>query len=120
MKLTKETWIILTIGVADLVTTILFIHHYGAQEANPLFDYYWKLGLSAFVLAKSVCVVGPLLILEWARRHKPHFVRWASRGAILAYLMAYGIGVARLNTPPASAQPPVQAIKSDLSGMSAM
>ncbi|HZT44252.1 MAG TPA: DUF5658 family protein [Chthonomonadaceae bacterium] len=96
-KIAWETWIIAAIALADLVTTIIFIQNHGAQEANPVFRRYWDMGLGAFVLAKSICVVGPLFILEWARRRKPLLVTWALRVAIVGYLGLYGMGLLRLN-----------------------
>ncbi|HLV79680.1 MAG TPA: DUF5658 family protein, partial [Chthonomonadaceae bacterium] len=77
MKLARESWIIATIALADLVTTIIFIQHHGAQEANPVFSRYWKMGIWPFIVAKSICVVAPLFVLEWARRRRPRFVSWA-------------------------------------------
>ncbi|HZO91445.1 MAG TPA: DUF5658 family protein [Chthonomonadaceae bacterium] len=103
MRISRESWIIAAIGLADLVTTIIFINRHGAQEANPLFRHVWAMGPAAFVLAKVACIVGPLCVLEWARRHRPRFVRWASQAVIVAYLMLYGIGYMQLNGPAAQA-----------------
>ncbi len=97
MKIAKETWIILAIGLADLVTTILFIRYHGAQEANPLFKRYWEMGIAAFVGAKVAMLIGPLSVLEWARRRNPRFVSLALRSAIVGYVGMYGVGYARLN-----------------------
>src|SRR5579872_67719 len=85
MKIARESWIIATIGLADLVTTIVFIKHHGAQEANPLFRQFWEMGVFAFILAKLACLVGPLYILEWARKRRTQFVKVASRAVICAY-----------------------------------
>jgi hypothetical protein len=103
MKIARESWIIATIGLADLVTTIVFIKHHGAQEANPLFSHLLATGLIAFIVAKLACLVGPLVVLEWARARRAQFVKYASRTVILAYLVLYGIGVAHLNGPRAQA-----------------
>lgn len=100
MKIAKETWIILCIGLADLATTIVFIQNHGAQEANPLFRLYWEMGLTVFIMAKIAMLVGPLYVLEWARKRNPRFVDWALRGAIVAYLIMYGVGFAKLNVHP--------------------
>lgn len=110
MKIAKESWIIAAIGLADLVTTIIFIRYYGAQEANPLFRDFWRMGLPAFILAKALCVVGPLTLLEWARRREPGFVCWALRLAIVGYVGAYGIGLVTLNEPGAQARGTVQVV----------
>ena len=99
MKIAKETWIIMAIGLADLTTTILFIQHHGAQEANPIFKRYWEMGLTAFIGAKMILLLGPLSILEWARHHRPRFVSFALRGAIVAYVVMYGVGYVKLNAP---------------------
>lgn len=103
MRIARESWIIAGIGVADLITTIIFIRHHGAQEANPLFKLYWQMGLFSFIVAKAVCLVGPLLILEWASKRNPRFVRQALRSAIVAYLAFYSIGFLKLNAPLANA-----------------
>ncbi len=97
MKIARESWVIGAIGIADLVTTVVFIQHNGAQEANPLFRHYWEMGLTAFIIAKMVCLLGPLLILEWARKSSPRFVSLALRGAIAGYVLLYGVGFVRLN-----------------------
>ncbi|HZT44444.1 MAG TPA: DUF5658 family protein [Chthonomonadaceae bacterium] len=104
MKLAKETWIIAAIALADLVTTIIFIQHHGAEEANPVFSHYWNMGVWPFILAKCICVIAPLFILEWARRRNPRFVSWALRGAIIGYIGLYGVGFMKLNATPARAE----------------
>ena len=108
MKIAKESWIILAIGLADLITTIIFIRHHGAEEANPIFRRYWEMGLVVFIAARFALLIGPLSVLEWARKRNPVFVSWALRSAIVAYLGMYGIGVVRLNSPEARADEFVQ------------
>ncbi len=103
MKLAKESWILAAIGIADLLTTIIFIQYRGAQEANPLFQRYWQMGVTVFILAKLACLIGPLMILEWARRRNPRFVSYALRTAIAGYILFYGVGFFRLNGPQAAA-----------------
>ena len=103
MKLAKETWILIVIGIADLISTIFFIQRHGASEANPLFRHYWQMGLPQFIAAKIALLGAPLMILEWARRQKPKMVARALRCAIAGYVLMYGIGVARLNLPSARA-----------------
>src|SRR5579884_1476415 len=98
IKLSPESWILIAIGTADLVTTILWIRQGAAQEANPLFRYYWNHGLLAFIIAKYVCLLGPIMVMEWARRHRPRFVKLALRAVVLAYVGFYGLGVVRLNS----------------------
>src|SRR5690349_18137079 len=107
MKIARESWVIAAIGMADLITTIIFIRHHNAQEANPLFKHIWDMGLPAFIIAKLICVTGPLMILEWARRRNPRFVSMALRCVIVGYLGLYGVGVFHLNGSQAHAEAPV-------------
>ncbi|HLK59784.1 MAG TPA: DUF5658 family protein [Chthonomonadaceae bacterium] len=93
----RESWVIAAIGLADLVTTLVWMRCYGADEANPLFAFFWQHGAWAFIAAKGFFLLGPLLVLEWARRRDPRFVLLASRVVIVAYLLLYIVGVARLN-----------------------
>jgi hypothetical protein len=97
MKILRESWIIACIGIADLVTTLIWVHHHGAQEANPLFAHYLAMGSVWFAVMKLVLLAGPIFLLEWASRHRPLFTRRASQFAICAYLVLYGVGVAKLN-----------------------
>ena len=98
MKLSRESWILLVLGTADLMSTSLWIERGLAQEANPLFHYFWSQGLPAFIAAKYAFLLGPIFLLEWARRHKPRFVLWALRSGVLAYVLLYGVGVAGINS----------------------
>ncbi len=103
MKISGESWVLVMLGLADLMTTIVFIKMHGAQEANPIFHQYWQMGLVAFIVAKMVCLLGPITILEWARTRNPELVRFALRTAIFGYVLLYGIGFFRLNNNNANA-----------------
>jgi hypothetical protein len=39
MKIAKESILIAIIGIADLITTLTWIHYHGAQEGNPVFAH---------------------------------------------------------------------------------
>jgi hypothetical protein len=97
MRLSRESWIILAIGTLDLATTLLWVGRSGAQEANPIFRYYLAMGPFWFVLAKFVCLLCPILLLEFARVKRPGSAIRGARIAIAGYLMVYVIGVANLN-----------------------
>ena len=97
MKLSRESWILMVLGTADLVTTILWIERGMAREANPLFSYLWNQGLPAFILAKYTFLLGPILIVEWARRRHPGFALWGLRAGALAYVLVYVAGVVGMN-----------------------
>ena len=97
-RIARETWALAFIGGLDLITTIVFIRHQGAEEANPLFHRYWQMGIPVFVLAKMILLLIPLAVLEWARQRRPRFVRIALRVGITAYVAMYGVGFTQLNS----------------------
>jgi len=97
MKLSKESVLLICIGVLDLVSTLIWVNHHGAQEANPIFRTYLELGPMWFALMKIVMLAAPIYLLEWAGRRRPEFTRFASRFAVGAYLLMYVVGVAKLN-----------------------
>lgn len=101
MKIAKETWMIALLGTIDLITTIVFIQHHGAEEANPIFRFFWQLGIPAFITAKILLTGCPLLVLEWARKRNPRFVQRGMRSAIAGYVAVYGFGFLHLNGPGA-------------------
>src|ERR1041384_3513719 len=96
-RIATETWIILIVGMLDLATTLIWVGMHGASEANPIFQTYLDHGVAGFIIAKLACLLGPLYILEVARRRRPQFTLWASRLAIACYVLFYAVGVARLN-----------------------
>src|SRR2546421_4139095 len=72
-RVAPESWIILVVGMLDMVTTLVWIDRHGAREANPIFQSYLQLGVPAFIVAKISLLVAPICLLEYARRHRPRF-----------------------------------------------
>lgn len=97
MRIARESWIITAICIADLITTLWFVGIHGAGEANPIMRFFLLQGVIAFILAKCLLFVGPLVILEWARCQRPVFVRSMLRVAIAGYIGMYGVGVWKIN-----------------------
>lgn len=90
MNLARETWLLLVIGVADLVSTTFLVRYGLVREANPMMAWYLvHFGVWAFCAAKTTLLVCPLVILEWARRIKPHLALWALRITLTGYLLLY-------------------------------
>lgn len=90
MRLARETWLLVAIGVADLASTLYLMRHGVVREANPVMAWYLvHFGVWAFCAAKTTMLVCPLMILEWARRIKPHLGLLALRIALIAYVALY-------------------------------
>lgn len=89
MKPSVESIVLSVICLADLASTLFLVNYRGAEEGNPLMNYYLQQGVGSFIVAKLVLFVIPLAIAEWARKHKPQFVRQTLRFAIGAYVLAY-------------------------------
>lgn len=98
MRLARETWLLLAIGLADLASTVALTRAGLAREANPVMAWYLvHFGLWAFCAAKTTMLVCPLVILEWVRRIKPYLGLWALRFALAGYLLLYLSVVWRAN-----------------------
>lgn len=98
MRLARETWLLLAIGLLDLLSTVWLIHLGIAGEANPMMDWYLQSGgLWVFCVVKAVLLVCPLMILEWARRVHPSLGQRALRFALAGYLLLYCVLVWRAN-----------------------
>jgi hypothetical protein len=97
MRLSKESILLIGIGSLDLTSTLIWVQNHGAQEANPLFQHYMEMGPIWFAAMKIVMLAAPIFLLEWARRRRPNFTRYASRFAACAYLLMYIVGVSKLN-----------------------
>ncbi|MCW5941410.1 MAG: pentapeptide repeat-containing protein [Fimbriimonadaceae bacterium] len=85
-----STLCLVTVGLFDLVTTVVFLA-IGGEEGNPLFaglfEEYGPLGL---VLGKVVFLAGPVLLLEYVRTKSPTSAEQGTWVAFLAYLALYG------------------------------
>lgn len=99
MKIARESWLLAAVCTLDLITTIWFVQRGNASEGNPVMRFYLERGIVPFALAKMLLFLGPLAVLEWARRRNPRFVRTMLRLGIALYVGAYGGVVWRINRP---------------------
>ncbi len=100
MRVARESWVLGGICALDLVSTLWLVGQGGAQEANALMRYYLNLGYLPFIAAKALLVIGPIAILEWARRRRPEFVQSMLRCAIVLYIGLYSSVVWTANRMP--------------------
>lgn len=103
-RLSIETYLIALIGMVDLLATIALLQSERAVEGNPLMNFYLSHGLVTFAVMKGVFTAMPLVILEWARRRRPEFVRKLSRVAIATYVGMYGVMFLKVNVPTLMAE----------------
>ena len=104
----RESVALMVIGIADLVTTLIWVHKSGAIEANPIFSSYLQLGDGWFVASKLLMLICPVFLIEWAHLSRPNFAQMGARFAVLGYIVVYCVGVSGLNHS-ASAQQRIKA-----------
>jgi hypothetical protein len=102
MTLMKESWILIGICLLDLATTLALMAGRMFSEGNPLMQYYLDLGVWAFIIAKLVLVVMPLILAEYSKQFQPAFVKNMLRFAIAAYVAAYVMLFVGVNLRPMS------------------
>lgn len=99
MKLTRESQILITLCIVDLVTTLVLLRTDRATEGNPIMAFYLHYGVGTFVLAKLSLIFLPVFIAEWSRQYRPRFVKLMLRGAIATYAGIYLMLFLTINVP---------------------
>lgn len=92
-----ETLVLGSIAILDLLSTLVLMARYGAEEANPIMAYFLQYGTAAFCLGKLLFVVPPLLIAEWYRQYNERLVVGTLRFVIIAYILIYCLAFFHLN-----------------------
>ena len=92
-----STICLVTIGMFDLIATILLTGA-GFGEGNPLFSRLLLFGPWAFVLGKAAFLAGPILIIEFARKHHPESAEQATWIAFGAYAILLSVQFLRLGS----------------------
>lgn len=87
-KVYLSTLALTTIGLFDLVTTLILIE-LGVKEGNPLFRWFLSYGPFHFAIAKVVFLAGPIAMLEYARQHKPRLAEVGTWTSFCLYAMLY-------------------------------
>lgn len=96
-KVHLSTLCLVTIGLFDLVTTLMLLRQGTVAESNPLFAPLLRYGAPGLILGKLVFLVGPVLILEFARTKHPKTAEQATWVAFVAYALLYGSHLIRLS-----------------------
>lgn len=90
-----STACLVTLGLFDLVATILLLAM-GMAEGNPIFSRLLQLGVPIFVLSKVIFLVGPILLIEYARIDHPKSAEQATWIAFTAYAFLFVLQLLRI------------------------
>lgn len=77
------------ICIADMLSTLYWIHGHRAVEANPWMAHWLRHGDLAFCLTKIISFVPFLLFAAYYRPRRPRLIAIALRGTIALYLAIY-------------------------------
>ncbi len=88
-KLCKESLILITICVADMIATLFFVLSGLAVEQNPIMAACINHSPATFVLVKLVSFVPFVVAVELYRRRNPGYARAVCRWAIVVYLTTF-------------------------------
>jgi hypothetical protein len=83
-----------TICVADMLSTLYWVHAHMAVESNPMMEYWMRMGDGPFCLAKLISFLPLLFVAAYYRATRPKLVAFSLRGAIVLYLTIYIVAVA--------------------------
>jgi len=88
-----DSVLLLLICVADMLSTLYFVHAGMATESNPLMAYWMKMGDWAFCAAKVASFLPLLFVAAYYRQSRPQLVSFSLRSAIVLYLAIYLVAV---------------------------
>lgn len=119
-SMSRESYLLLIIGVTDLLVTLWLVNMQRAVEGNPIMSFYLNKGWLAFAMVKMTLLALPIFIAEWCRRYNPRFVQRMLRVAIVAYIGMYSLAFTQLHSTntPHMTPPPIQ-IQHVMRGVSA-
>jgi len=88
-----DSLLLLLICVADMLSTLYFVHAGMAIESNPLMAFWLKMGDGAFCVAKVTSFLPLLFVAAYYRDSRPKLVSLSLRCAIVMYLVIYVVAV---------------------------
>lgn len=91
-KVHISTLALATLGLVDLISSMI-LFSIGMREANPFFGPLFNLSPLYFSIAKVIFLGGPILLLEYSRKHRP----WSAEiGTWVAFVLYFYILVSHL------------------------
>lgn len=94
-KVHLSTIVLVSIGLFDLVSSLIWLHM-GYAEGNPIFARLAAFGAVPFAVGKILLLAGPVLLLEFARKHHPKSAEQGTWIAAVAYGALYAKHLADL------------------------
>lgn len=89
---------LILVGLADLVTTLLWLRCGLAVEVNPLMASALKAGVPLFAFVKVATLCAYVGVMEWyRRRYDPNFARAVGNVTVTAYVGIYAVCFAIVN-----------------------
>jgi hypothetical protein len=89
LKVSVESLVLVSICLADMLATLIFVLRGCASEQNPLMAACIERSPLLFVLVKIASFVPFVVAVEMYRKRNPAFARLACRCAILLYLTTF-------------------------------
>lgn len=90
--------LLIVVGLADLLSTLLWLKTGQAVEVNPVMAAVLRAGLGAFILVKLSTLAAFVGLMEWYRRHRnPAFARVVGNVTLFGYLGIYAISFCCVN-----------------------
>ncbi len=90
---TRETIIVTSICMLDLLTTLYWVSHGQAREGNPVLAFFLDQGVVPFIGVKLLGFVPSLIAAEWYYPRNPRLITRALRWTIVGYLFLYVAGI---------------------------
>lgn len=84
-----ESLILTGICVADMLSTLHWVHNHAATEMNPWMALWLQHGDWAFCLMKLMSFLPLLAICAYYRPTRPRLVSAALRATIILYILVY-------------------------------
>lgn len=88
-----ESIMLAVVCLADMLSTLYWVHTHQATEANPWMAHWLHQGDFAFCATKLLSFVPFLLVAAYYRPRRPRLIAVALRGTIVLYLAIYVFSV---------------------------
>lgn len=88
-----ESMALFGICIADMISTLYWVHTNAATEENPWMAMWLQHGDLAFCAMKLVSFLPLLVVCAYYRPTRPRLIAAALRGTIALYLLFYVAGV---------------------------